>query len=727
MPADPTDAPRRWQPILKLAVLAAMVAAAGLPINDLFSYALMAVAVIVLAVGRITSRRWSWAVAGVIVAAALGAKVAVDVPRIEEGHNVFLPGGAANALVAGLPPDVYGAMAAEFDEAFPPARRCNATSAGCWQAGGRPDRVYAFSFDGIYDTSVYSRRVTGIDFSDAQWHRLGFVNELAYNWNIRASDVARGQRERGVRRLLNPWRITMPHFMMFSFPAAFAGSELCWQGKVLWEGPGERFAALRHADWACRTLAPGDAGKRIFGLAISPDAPLAMKLRPGPAIRFYQLVEPALALIVVMSLLFLLLRWQPRRLLLPLTLVGLALVVIVLSDASLLGGVRPFDDGDDGLVYDSWSRTMVQRLLAGDVLRALEGMEPVFYFTPGSRYLRAVEHMIFGETYLGYASLLLLLPPLVFSMFRRFVATRVALAAVLVFVAVPVGALFGSTFYNYVKHAAHGYGDSAAAVMFIAGTLALVGRTRWGPCARFSPAFAAGLLFALAVFVRPNLAIGTAVLLGGAGLASLWQRQGRRLAGLCIGFLPVFGMALHNWYFGGVFVPFSSHTAMAQSIPMPPLAYVSALWELLRLDFAGENLARGGLQIYRMLIGPSESFAMAPVHAAALAIVVCVLSSRRYEGWLRLIAAATLGLYSPALFFIYSDRYLLVAWLFTLLVCCVWMRDEGLPWLRMRHPGLVEGIERHPAVAWMVRPLDRFARAAGIVPAMRARAAISAA
>ncbi len=60
-------------------------------------------------------------VEAVIVLAALTAKVVIDVPRIEEGHNVFLPGGEANPWSrAGLPPDVYGAMAAEFDQAFRP-------------------------------------------------------------------------------------------------------------------------------------------------------------------------------------------------------------------------------------------------------------------------------------------------------------------------------------------------------------------------------------------------------------------------------------------------------------------------------------------------------------------------------------------------------------------------------------------------------------------------------
>jgi hypothetical protein len=728
MPADPSDAPQRFQLVFKLVMLAAMVAVIGLPINHLFHYLLLVLAVIVLTVSRVTARRRSWAIAIVVVLAAMVGRIAVDVPRIEEGHNAFLPDGVDNALVSGLPPDVYRAMAAELDRAYPPEIRCQPGTPWCWQNSERPKRVYAFSFDGIYDKPAYSRRVTGIDFSDAEWQRLGFVNELTYNWYTKSTtDVDRGRPRRGLQRLYRPWHITMPHFVMFSFPAAFVGSQLCWRGTVLWEGADQRFTPLPRSDGACRELAPADVGKRIFGLGIARDAPLAMRLQPTAGIRLLQLYQPALALLVVVALLFLLLRWHPRRLVLPLTLVGLSLLVMTANDATLLGGLRPFDGGDDGLVYDGWSRVMAQRLLAGDIIGALQGLEPVFNFTPGSRYLRTVEHFFSGETYFGYVSLLLLLPLLVFCLFRRYFAARTALAAALIFIAIPAGALFGSTFYLYVKHAAHGYGDTAAAVLFLAGIITLIGRSRRGPSARFVPAFGAALLFAVAVCVRPNLAIGAAILLGGAGLAALWQRQDWRLAGLCIGFLPVFSMALHNWYYGGVFVLFSRHTGIAAAMPMPPQAYLAALWDLLRLDFGSGDLARGALQLRRLLVGPSESVAMIPVHAAALVTIVRVLLSRRYDGWLRLVAAAALGLYTPALFFIYSDRYQILAWLLTLLICFVWMRDEGLPWLDRRFPGFVDRVRRQPAVAWLARGLHGFARAAGMIPASQRPAAISAA
>jgi len=64
---------------------------------------------------------------------------------------------------------------------------------------------------------------------------------------------------------------------------------------------------------------------------------------------------------------------------------------------------------------------------------------------PGLRYFRALEHIVFGESYLGYLSLILLFPFLVYGLFRRFLPTRWSLALILLFVATPIGTLFGTS------------------------------------------------------------------------------------------------------------------------------------------------------------------------------------------------------------------------------------------------------------------------------------------
>src|SRR5262249_21559637 len=212
------------------------------------------------------------------------------------------------------------------------------------------------------------------------------------------------------------WGVGRPWFALPRDPADLVGSALCWRGEVLWEDADGNFETVTHADMQCRTLTPADVGRDIFGVAVAHE--LAMRLVPTWQVRLRQLVEPALALVGSFAVLALLVRVRGRRVVLPFALIAVTLAVALFNGASFPGGVRPFDSGDDGLVYDGYARMMLRQLVAGDVAGTLQGVEPVFYFTPGLRYLRAAEHLIFGESYLGYLSLVLLLPFLVFALFR---------------------------------------------------------------------------------------------------------------------------------------------------------------------------------------------------------------------------------------------------------------------------------------------------------------------
>jgi hypothetical protein len=419
----------------RLAAFLLVVAALGLPVNDLIRYALLIFATVVIFSGSVSTNPKAWfAPVAVVVMAVLG-KVLLPAPHIDEGHNVFIVDGPGGALEAGLPPEAFAFMKKLFDAQYPPERHCARETSGCWRGLGFPDRAYAFSADGIFQEHEFSRRVTGIDFTDPTWLRLGFVNERKYNWNSIYSDVDRVSRLRGAevfrhawQAVFHPWRLLMPWYVVYRFPADFVGSKLCWTGDVLWEGANQDFMARRHFQFDCRTIEPTDVGRRIFGVAIAKDAPLAMALVPTFAIRLRQWVEPLLSAFGVFLALGMLVRCERRRVVLPCTLIVLSLLVVLLNDASFIGGVRAFDGGDDGLFYDGTSRLILQHLLHGDVALALQGEEKVFYYGgPGLRYLRAFEHIVFGETYLGYLSLMLILPFAVLAAFRRFLPARAAL------------------------------------------------------------------------------------------------------------------------------------------------------------------------------------------------------------------------------------------------------------------------------------------------------------
>ena len=690
---------------LKLAALALAVAVVGLPVNNAADYALLAVAAIVIFSGALRLRARAWLGALAIVAIAIAGQILLAPPRIDEGHNVFLPGDPNGALERGLPADVYRHLAQEFDKEYPPVKRCTAQQGGCWLDTG-PDRTFAFSADGIFHKSDMSRSVTQLDFSDPVWLRLGFINDMRYNWYPN-SDVQRASRDRRFWMGVHRWHLTMPWFEMIRLPAAYAGGQLCWRGDILWEGADQRFSLWRGD--GCRAIEPADAGRRVVGIAIKPDS-LAMRLEPPTPVRLKQLVHGLLPLAAVAGLILVLVRFRPRQLILPAVLVVLSVLVIVIDDASFLGGVRPFDGGDDGLFYDGVARQMLQKLLAGDVWGFLQGGENIFYYGgPGLRYLRALEHIVFGDSYLGYLTLVLLLPFFAFALFRRFLPGPWALALAIMFIAVPLGSLFGTTFIDYAKWASRGFADPAAYIFFIAGLAVLIGPPASAADDRFAPALFGALLLALGITMKPIVAPAAAVFLGGAGLYALYLRQWSRVAGLCLGFLPVFSMALHNWVFGRVFVLFSSNAGNADLLVMRPSAYLTAIGELLTLNFTGENLKNAFFQIVNWLSGRAESAWTIPLNAAGVAILIyVVVRGRRFDPWLRLVGAAALAQHAVALFYSASiARYHFLTWFLTLLVVMVFFHEIGFSWLRRRYPVMSERLLLHPLSRGFANGLSR--------------------
>ena len=706
------EAPHRVLP--KLAVLALVVAALGLPINNVTVFVLLAAAMLMVFTGSIARSGARWLGATALTVLIVCVHVLVPAPRIEEGHNVFLIDGPGSALERGLPREVYRAMAERFDAAYPAERRCTKGDVYCWRTNGIPKQAFAFAADGIFDGHQYSRRVSGIDFHDAVRLRLGVINDLSLDMLGKEGDVERLQRDRRSLAIFGRWQLRLPYFVMVQFPAAFAGSDLCWRGEVLWERMFEQFERLAHADWGCRTLQAGDVGKRIFGVAIGPNADLAMALDAPSSVKLRGALAAAARVIGVAGILLLLVRWRPRRAVYPLILALATLVLVVLTDATFIGGYRPFDGGDDGLIFSGFARDMLQHLVAGDIAGALKGVEAVFYFNPGMRYFRALEFLVFGDTFLLYLLLVLILPLIVHAAVARFAGDTWAFVFTLGFVLTPVGVLFGTSYLHYVSWAARGYSDTLGAMAFLSGLVLLAGPygTRFDD--RAAPAFWGALLMTVAVIFRPNLAPAAGVLLGGVGLAAVWQRRFVRLAALCLGFSAILLTLWHNWYFGGVFVPLSANMAAPNVLMMTPAGYWSALGELARFDFAGPNLAKAASQIVALLSGPAGLWVTIPLHIAAYVILLRVIVSSRFEPMLRLTALAALALTPVGLIYVVAVRYNLVMWLLMALVVTVWIKVEGLALIDRRRPGWRERVAQSSLFAGTARVVTRARTFAGI-------------
>ena len=71
------------QPWLKLAALVLVLAALGLPVNDLFRYALLVIATVFVATGMVALRVAPWLAALAAVALCVLGQLLFPAPRIE--------------------------------------------------------------------------------------------------------------------------------------------------------------------------------------------------------------------------------------------------------------------------------------------------------------------------------------------------------------------------------------------------------------------------------------------------------------------------------------------------------------------------------------------------------------------------------------------------------------------------------------------------------------------
>ena len=100
----------------KLAALVLCIGTIGLPINAISDYALLVILAVVIFTSDVSTSGRAWLAGVAIAAIAVLGQALLSPPRIQEGHNVFLPG---PALERGLPPDVYQHLAAAFDAQYP--------------------------------------------------------------------------------------------------------------------------------------------------------------------------------------------------------------------------------------------------------------------------------------------------------------------------------------------------------------------------------------------------------------------------------------------------------------------------------------------------------------------------------------------------------------------------------------------------------------------------------
>jgi hypothetical protein len=660
----------------KVAAALLVLVAIGVPMLETWQAVLFALAmlVIVFSTARLDLRRFVAAAAIVLVIA--GGKTALPRADLAEAHNAFLVIGDGEPLQRGLPPEIFRAWRAEFDVLYPPDPPPYEPRSQ-WRMNGVPATLFTQSSDAIFRRPKFTRQVDAIRFTSLGEFRGGFANDNQFNfWS---GEMHREQ---------------MPFYVMYELTTASIGSRLAWTGEVFWEGTGRRFAKIIHLHPAARTIAPPDVGKRVYAAFFPARSPvLHFEFLPSLPLRLARAIAIALTVGAVVMLLALTVRPRPLPATRALTLVGVAYLLmtgfLALSAGKYLGrSYPPQGGGDDGIFHDGIGRAMALLAARGEVVDALQGLEPVFWFTPGTRYVRMLEKLLFGDTNHLFALIVCCAPLVFFYLMRQLVSARFAAVLTAVFVLLPVE---NPSFLQYLANAKLGYGEAIASTLFLL-ALALLFRNQryWGGTGqepKLSALWIAGAALAASMFIRPNFAFAV-VFVGLASASASWRE--RELAGF-VAFAAGLGLALwmplHNVVYGHEFHLISKSGATV-SVPLGLADYRDAFVDLLRGRTASPAVTTTTAQITGWL--SALGLVMRPeLRPLALAAHVLKLVALVVTAWVALVswtartpreralavvAWASLCAHVPMLFiFTTNYRYAMLGFDLSMIVLAAWV------------------------------------------------------
>lgn len=655
----------------KCVVTFLLVAAIGLPILETWASLLLAGGLIAVVFGRCRPGLWRLVTAAALVVAVVGVKGFLPRADIAEAHNAFLVINDGEALQEGLPPEIFEHWRGRLDALYPPGP--DPPLEYSWRGTKAiPARLYAWSADAIWRPAKYSRQVDAIDFGTIGQFRAGFTSEM-YPYNFWMGDLERD---------------FMPFYVMYELTPASVGSQLMWTGQVFWEGERGEFEEIVHREASARTIQRADVGRRIYAVSFPSREGFSFLLVPALKLRLGAWADALMVMIGVFGTLLLTIRprWGATLRALVLFAAGyLVMTSLAAPESGRLGAnYRPHGGGNDGLFHEHGGREMARLLAGGDIVLALQGTEAVYWFTPGTRYVRMVEKIIFGDTNHLFALVLAATVIVVFFLMRRFVGALPAWIITGLVCVIPVG---NPSLLQYVTNARGGYGDAIGAGLFLLGLVLMLYNLPAAPSRHMGLVWAAGAALAASMFIRPNFALAVAWL-GCVYAGVAWTRRDRRLivtvgAGLCL----ALWMPFHNWYYGGEFF-LISRSGASISVSLGPRDYLAAAADVLQGSTATPAVTQTSAQLAGWLWGPifvyEESWQplMRAVNVVnLLSLVVCawimwraIRRPRTADLELTFLAGAALWAHVPMLF-IFSTyyRFSMLAWDLSMMVLLTWL------------------------------------------------------
>lgn len=641
----------------KIICLIALCLIIGLPINNHFKLLSLCIALVFLGCGQYRSIYFH-KLLRILACLFVIVFIKFTLPQLNilETHNVFLLDNQnpnnINFYQQNLPPEVFNYFIKQFNNNYLELANCNLNQANCWKqcVPINKDNFKAFAADSFWlsNKSTASRIVNNINIQNRVDAKIGTFNDIKYNFFDPPIN--------------NIYREKMPFFIIYKIPKELLGMKLYWQGDILWPKQTlnlETYELINHTDLSPKTISHTDLEKNIYISGIKNiESPIKIYLEKNLFYKLLDFFEKFITIIGVIVILSIFSYPNKTKLSLIFGAVLFQLLNIVFFAKPLLQGMPILVGGGDGLVFYGYARLMLQHLISGNYLEVLRGVEDSFYYMPGLRYVRLIELILFGDTFYGYLLFLLFVPIIIFYFLRSVFPLKHSMILIGLFF-IPWLKYFGFADVAYIKFTLTGYSETLAYGLFLLSSgiiIKLINNNTFF----IRNFFIANFLLAIAVFLRPNLIIGTAILI----LFGMWQLRHmlslKQILIILSGCSPALFMLWHNVYYANEFALFTGKKSFYINLITPPITYWHAICEI----FNGKlGAASNHIQVQLHLWNRAVYFFRIP---AILATIYCLIA-KKISPQIRLIALLGIAMQLQLLFFNPKIRYAGLAWFFCFL------------------------------------------------------------
>ena len=438
----------------------------------------------------------------------------------------------------------------------------------------------------IFNTkNTYSRKVAEIKFQNLADARMSFVNSRSGNVNYR-----------------NIFKLDTPYYVEYQNLEHI--DSFCFKGLGYIETINSKFIGLHHQYNKCinKTI------KSFTGFNL-PNHNLQILSSEKTYSKFFD------EIIFIVFLVFLIINLNYKKI----SSRELKIYIPVLVSTFIIFYISRFDnwfnvfnlfnfyffgfEGGDGSFYINSAHILFESFANLKILDFLRAGEDVFYFTPGSRYFLFLNQLISGDFYYLYFFTLFFLPKIINKFLINQFGEKVGYYMTLSFLLIPFLHHLGISYYQYIRHAYRLFPEPLGYMFFIAGLTIFLHSFR-------ENYLKMNLLFAISVFLRPNLVLSVALIMI---IKTFYEKINifnfKYLIPLFFISLIYFFPLMHNLYFGNSFTLFTEYGSNMMKLEniYNNIDFYFNKYKLINLIFLSLILIPG-LNIYLKIILISQLF-----------------------------------------------------------------------------------------------------------------------